>query len=158
MLVNCKSCEKKFVVPDSAITESGRLLQCGSCGNKWTQYPIKEQLVENIKITTSTKIKNKPSGINKIKNSVRKKKRKIKLYSEEYLKNKHGLEIQNNKNGKKIKDKKNQTGFGFYGYLITISIFVIAIIGFINLTKEIIIIFLLLSFHEYKSLHLDEIF
>ena len=43
MLVNCNSCQKKFVVPDSAITENGRLLQCGSCGNKWTQYPIKEK-------------------------------------------------------------------------------------------------------------------
>ena len=42
MLVNCNSCQKKFNVPDSAITEAGRLLQCGSCGNKWTQYPIKE--------------------------------------------------------------------------------------------------------------------
>jgi len=49
MLVNCNSCQKKFVVPDSAITESGRLLQCGSCGNKWTQYPIKEKPAEPIK-------------------------------------------------------------------------------------------------------------
>ena len=49
MLVNCNSCQKKFVVPDSAITENGRLLQCGSCGNKWTQYPIKEKTVKPIK-------------------------------------------------------------------------------------------------------------
>ena len=29
----------KFVVPDSAITASGRMVQCGSCGNKWKQFP-----------------------------------------------------------------------------------------------------------------------
>ena len=49
MLVNCDSCQKKFEVPNSAITDAGRLLQCGSCGNKWTQYPIKEKKLENIK-------------------------------------------------------------------------------------------------------------
>ena len=40
MLLNCTSCQKKFIVPDSAVTKSGRLVQCGSCGNKWTQYPV----------------------------------------------------------------------------------------------------------------------
>ena len=42
MILNCNSCGKKFVVPDKAITASGRLVQCGSCGNKWKQFPIKE--------------------------------------------------------------------------------------------------------------------
>ena len=55
MLVNCNSCEKKFTVPDSAITESGRLLQCGSCGNKWKQYPIKEESVKEFKNIISAK-------------------------------------------------------------------------------------------------------
>ena len=45
MLINCNSCHKKFMVPDSAITESGRLVQCGTCGNKWTQFPVKEQKI-----------------------------------------------------------------------------------------------------------------
>ena len=40
MILTCNSCDKKFVVPDSAITASGRTVQCGSCGNKWKQYPI----------------------------------------------------------------------------------------------------------------------
>ena len=57
MLVNCNSCQKKFTVPDTAITEAGRLLQCGSCGNKWTQYPIKEELIKEIVKTTPIKIK-----------------------------------------------------------------------------------------------------
>ena len=41
MIPKCKSCNKKFLVPDNAITSSGRLVQCSSCGNKWTQYPKK---------------------------------------------------------------------------------------------------------------------
>ena len=40
MIIKCNSCEKEFVVPDNAITTAGRLVQCSSCGNKWTQYPI----------------------------------------------------------------------------------------------------------------------
>ena len=39
MILTCNSCGKKFVVPDSAITVSGRMVQCGSCGNKWKQFP-----------------------------------------------------------------------------------------------------------------------
>ena len=90
MLVNCKSCKKKFMVPDAAITESGRLLQCGSCGDQWTQYPIKQKFDKEIKTTTPTKIK-QPSNLNKVKTSVKKRKREINLYSEEYLKKKTWL-------------------------------------------------------------------
>jgi predicted Zn finger-like uncharacterized protein len=43
MILSCNSCEKKFVVPDQAITANGRTVQCGSCGNKWKQFPIKRQ-------------------------------------------------------------------------------------------------------------------
>ena len=42
MILSCNSCGKKFVVPDNAITASGRTVQCGSCGNKWKQFPIRE--------------------------------------------------------------------------------------------------------------------
>ena len=42
MILTCNSCGKKFVVPDSAITASGRMVQCGSCGNKWKQFPMGE--------------------------------------------------------------------------------------------------------------------
>ena len=53
MILICNSCSKKFVVPDNAITASGRTVQCGSCGNKWKQFPINEikktQPVSNVK-------------------------------------------------------------------------------------------------------------
>jgi predicted Zn finger-like uncharacterized protein len=42
MILTCNSCSKKFVVPDSAISASGRTVQCGSCGNKWKQFPVNE--------------------------------------------------------------------------------------------------------------------
>ena len=41
MILSCNSCGKKFVVPDSAITQAGRLVQCSACGNKWKQFPVK---------------------------------------------------------------------------------------------------------------------
>ena len=86
MLINCDACQKKFTVPDSAITVSGRLLQCGSCGNKWTQFPAKDNTVDKIKNIIPTRI-NKSSSKNKVETSSQKK-RKINLYSEEYLKKK----------------------------------------------------------------------
>ena len=140
MLINCNSCKKKFTLPDTAVTEYGRLLQCSSCGNKWTQYPIKENSVPEIKKTTSTKVK-KSTNEDKIKTSVKKKKREISLYSEEYLKKKYGLTLkdtseQEDKKGSKRKQTKSS--FGFYNYLVTISILLIALIGFLNLSKDII--------------------
>ena len=140
MLVNCKSCKKKFMVPDAAITESGRLLQCGSCGDQWTQYPIKQKFDKEIKTTTPTKIK-QPSNLNKFKTSVKKRKREINLYSEEYLKKKHGLTIKDTSDlqYKKNKNKKIKSNFSFYSYLVTISIFIITLFGILNLLKEVII-------------------
>ena len=58
MILNCNSCGKKFVVPDNAITASGRMVQCGSCGNKWKQFPI-NQIKKNQSLTSSSKIKPK---------------------------------------------------------------------------------------------------
>ena len=37
MIIQCNSCDKKFTVPDSAITAKGRLVQCSACGNQWTR-------------------------------------------------------------------------------------------------------------------------
>ena len=50
MILECKSCQKKFIVPDNAITNAGRLVQCSSCGNKWTQFPIKKIPIKSKKI------------------------------------------------------------------------------------------------------------
>ena len=140
MLVTCNSCQKKFNVPDSAITESGRLLQCGSCGNKWTQYPIKEKIVKEIKKINQIKIK-QTTKEKKIKTTVKKKKREINLYSEEYLKKKHGLEIKDSLTNAKIKNnKKINSNNNFFNYLIILIIFAVGLFGILNLTKDFIIL------------------
>ena len=56
MIIECTSCQKKFNVPDSAITSAGRLVQCSSCGNQWTQYPLKTKTI----IKTDIKISGEP--------------------------------------------------------------------------------------------------
>ena len=52
MILSCNSCGKKFVVPDNAITEAGRLVQCSACGNKWKQFPVK--ITEKKKVISKT--------------------------------------------------------------------------------------------------------
>ena len=120
MIINCNSCGKKFVVPDQAITSSGRIVQCGSCGNKWKQYPKNEEKITPIK-------KSLPKvSINKIprtKKKTTKRKREIDLYSPEYLAKKHGINL-NTINDKQI--AKSKVSFGFYSSLIILIVFLIA--------------------------------
>ena len=119
MILTCNSCEKKFVVPDNAISAAGRLVQCSSCGNKWTQYPLKKETETQEKVT-----KNKPLN-KKVQTIPKKTKQKIKkrtgpnLYSPEYLAKKHGIKIDSEPvaTNKKTKDKIN-VNFGFYNSLI----------------------------------------
>ena len=35
MIITCPSCQKKFEVNASLISTKGKMLQCGSCNNKW---------------------------------------------------------------------------------------------------------------------------
>ena len=35
MIINCPNCNKKFEIDKDLIPFEGRLLQCGSCNNKW---------------------------------------------------------------------------------------------------------------------------
>jgi predicted Zn finger-like uncharacterized protein len=142
MIINCDSCQKKFVVPDSAIGQSGRLVQCSSCGNKWTQYPIEEKptpKIEQIKLKVApNKIK-----IKKTKKNISKKNKGLNPYSKEYLAKKHGIKIIDPSQGlslnKKNKEIFTNINFGFYNYLFCFIVFLITLLGIINLTQEIII-------------------
>jgi|TARA_B100001093_G_C26379954_1_gene822453 predicted Zn finger-like uncharacterized protein len=139
MILTCNSCEKKFVVPDQAITAAGRTVQCGSCGNKWKQFPIKNEVrrvvsdkTVNIKKTSNVL---KPS---KIKKKKVKKTREINLYSPEYLAKKHGISLSD----VKVDTKSNLTkkiSFGFYNYLILFAVFVIAFSKGLHFFQEFII-------------------
>ena len=124
MILSCNSCEKKFVVPDKAITDAGRTVQCGSCGNKWKQFPIKN---ENI-TTRIIKTKTSPpaSKVSKVKKKKIKKNREIELYSPEYLKKKHGISLDGEIASYK-KTSKEKVSFGFYNSLI---LFVVIFIFF----------------------------
>ena len=124
MIISCKSCEKKFVVPDQAITIEGRIVQCGSCGNKWRQYPKNEEIIPSVQIKKIKKItKISEKKIPKPKKKISKKKREIDLYSPEYLAKKHGINL-NETNDKPV--KKNKTSFGFYSSLFIFLVFAIA--------------------------------
>ena len=136
MLLNCNSCQKKFIVPDSAITKSGRLVQCGSCGNKWTQIPIRDEIIKKTYEQENTLSK---------KTKTIKKTTKIKknLYTVEYLRKKHGLVIDgsDNKIEKKLLQKqKKKSSFGFYSYVVILFVFFASVLGLLNLTKEILIL------------------
>ena len=122
MIINCNSCDKKFVIPDQAITSSGRMVQCGSCGNKWKQYPkIEEKILPLKKSKSIPKIS--ATKTPKPKKKKTKRKREIDLYSPEYLAKKHGINLDA-KVDKPI--TQNKASFGFYSSLIIFIVFLIA--------------------------------
>ena len=140
MILSCNSCDKKFVVPDSAIGPAGRLVQCSSCGNKWKQFPINKEIKPKEKIA---KIKSNPK---KIQSSTKKTKRKVKkktgpdLYSPEYLAKKHGIKINSNPDLQNEKSKdKTKINFGFYSFLIIFTVFSISVLRLLYFTQDIII-------------------
>ena len=99
MIIVCTACKKKFSVPESAISASGRLVQCSSCGNKWTQYPIKTKKIVEKKVSEVLK---KPAK------KIQKKKSSPIPYSKEYMQQKWGTSFQKNIPTKSliIKNKK----------------------------------------------------
>ncbi len=135
MILSCNSCGKKFVVPDQAITSSGRLVQCGSCGNKWKQFPLSKENKSSIK-----KSKNiKSISITKIpkpKKKKFKKKREVGLYSPEYLAKKHGINLN------EVKDNpisKKRVSYGFYGSFLIFIILIIAFSRILYFSQDFII-------------------
>ena len=134
MILSCNSCDRKFVVPDQAITSSGRLVQCGSCGNKWRQFPVNK--IKKSQSVTKTSIQKLVSGTRQVQQKIQKPKkakksssrkvREIDLYSPEYLAKKHGIKLAQDEVNSSPKEKKRVT-FGFYNslllYLVLIIIF-----------------------------------
>ena len=145
MIIQCSSCDKKFNVPDSAITTAGRLVQCSACGNKWTQYPLKTKQTPTKPISTSAKGRPKKK-MDKRKGPV--------PYSKEYMQQKWGTSVQSYAVQKGLsektrtipKEKKSQKqkstqitekpGFGFFNYIITFSILSIFLVGILNFERS----------------------
>ena len=148
MILTCSSCNKKFVVPDNAITISGRMVQCGSCGNKWKQFPIDQKKIQSIssapkKISKSRSTKQPIQKTKKIKRNYEKKPREISLYSPEYLAKKHGIKINESHPAKKIvKKEKGEVPFGFYNSLIVFLFFVVALSRIIYFIQDFIVFYI----------------
>ena len=146
MILSCNSCGKKFVVPDNAITASGRMVQCGSCGNKWRQFPVGE-VEKNQSSSRPQKVVSRPKPVKqktqtpqKVRKILPKKPREISLYSPEYLAKKHGIKI-NDAKPQKIKKhiKKDKISFGFYNYILVFIFFIITFSRILYFSQDIII-------------------
>ena len=124
MILSCNSCEKKFVVPDHAITATGRLVQCSSCGNKWKQFPVENKAKAGISNQTNINKKVIPHAKTKKKKRKEKvKKREVSLYSPEYLAQKHGINLSKSKSTET--SNINKVSFGFYNSLIQFIVMII---------------------------------
>ena len=128
MIIACTKCEKRFVVPDNAIPAEGRTVQCSACSNKWKQIPIKES--ESPVKTRSISVKKKRT-------------KKIKMptpYSKDYMKEKWGVNVQDyaQKEGLTKKSSKDVegSGFGFFSYIIIISIILLTFVGALKLAES----------------------
>ena len=143
MIISCPNCSKKFQVPDNAISKTGRTVQCSSCSHEWMQYPIKEPKV--VKLKNPAPIKSSPPV--KKARKIQKKASGPAPYSKEYMQQKWGSTVQNyavekglSKKNIKIKKQKSiqsikTPSFGFFNYIITISVFSIFFIGILNFER-----------------------
>ena len=125
MIITCNCGLKKFSLPDNSIPAAGRMVQCGTCGLKWKQFPIKE-VKKNPSVSKIQRTVSKPKTIQqkpkKVKKSTVKKPREISLYSPEYLAKKHGIKL--NEEIKKT-TPKDEVSFGFYNSLLLFLVLII---------------------------------
>ena len=150
MILTCNSCGKNFVVPDTAITSSGRMVQCGSCGNKWRQFPVGE-VTKTQSISEPRKVFSKPQQVQqkvqkpkKVKKTSPKKSREISLYSPEYLVKKHGIKINEVKT-QTIKNQKEKVSFGFYSSLIVFLFLIISVSRVLYFIQDFIVFYFPIS-------------
>ena len=68
MIIQCKSCSRKFVVKDRDIPKLGREVKCGYCSVTWHQMPVHEK-AEIIEIKKTDKIPNQSLSVENIKAS-----------------------------------------------------------------------------------------
>ena len=71
MIIQCKSCSRKFIVKDSDIPKKGRSVQCGYCSVTWHQMPanIQTKTVEKIKVKKTTQQTDDSLSVDSIKAS-----------------------------------------------------------------------------------------
>ena len=137
MIITCNCGLKKFSLPDNSIPAAGRMVQCGSCGLKWKQFPVNEinntEPISNIKNIASEpkQVQPKRQKVKKVKKTSVRKSREIDLYSPEYLAKKHGIKI----GGDEVKNTSSneKISLGFYNSLL---LFVVLIIFLSSLSSS----------------------
>ena len=71
MIIQCKSCSRKFIVKDNDIPNNGRMVQCGYCSSTWHQMPnlAQTKISKKTKITKATVEKADSPSIDNLKAS-----------------------------------------------------------------------------------------
>ena len=129
MIITCNCGLKKFSLPDNSIPSGGRMVQCGSCGLKWKQFPVNEinntEPISNIKNIASEpkQVQPKRQKVKKVKKTSVRKSREIDLYSPEYLAKKHGIKL----GGEEVKktSSSEKISLGFYNSLLLFVVLII---------------------------------
>jgi len=152
MIIACKSCSRKFVVKDSDIPNSGRVVQCGYCSVTWHQMPgsvLSKTFINTIKASdgkTYKLIGNQwtqllPSGktglfakkkigqeLNKLTG------RKVKSLNDQKKKKNFKKEVNPSSEDLEGEEKlpdiyKTRKGIGFFGYIFLLIIIGLSITG-----------------------------
>ena len=132
MIITCNCGLKKFSLPDNSIPAAGRMVQCGSCGLKWKQFPVNEinntEPISNIKNIASEpkQVQPKRQKVKKVKKTSVRKSREIDLYSPEYLAKKHGIKLGNGEIKKTSSNEK--VSLGFYNSLLLFVVLIICLL------------------------------
>jgi len=71
MIIQCKSCSKKFIVKDKDIPNEGRNVQCGYCSFAWHQKPVSvtDKPIKLTKIASASEKMDESLSIDAIKAS-----------------------------------------------------------------------------------------
>ena len=139
MIITCNCGLKKFSLPDNSIPAAGRMVQCGSCGLKWKQFPVNEinntEPISNIKNIASEPKQVQPKR-QKAKKNASRKPREIDLYSPEYLAKKHGIKLSED-----VKPilSKTKVSFGFYNSLLLVLVIIIFLSRGLYFSQEFIV-------------------
>ena len=157
MIITCNCGLKKFSLPDNSIPAAGRMVQCGSCGLKWKQFPVNEinnaEPISNIKNIASEpkQVQPKRQKAKKVKKTSVRKRREIDLYSPEYLAKKHGIKL----GGEEVKktSSNEKVSFGFYNSLVVLIVLIIAFTKILHFSQDLII----LNF-PFTEIYLDILF
>ena len=155
MIIQCKSCQKKFLVSENAIPKEGMEVQCGVCSNTWFQKPeikkkakpkFKSEKITQEKIETASDGKKYkflgkqwalvlPSG-----KAGRLAKNEISKELDEKIERSIDPSIESMSIATSEKDEKNQ-GIGFLTSIFIILIGAISTIGVLETFKNELVVY-----------------